>query len=71
MSTTSLEIKHERELALDTEGESTEDDEMLDVSAFFVRRQGMKPSADHSHHLQQQLTDLHVKVLILRHRLFD
>jgi hypothetical protein len=39
-----LEIKQERELALDKDGESVEHDEILDVSAFFVRIQGIKPA---------------------------
>ena len=69
MSARLLEIKQEREPALDKDGESAEDDEILDVSAFLVHIQGMKPSADHSRHLQQQLIDLHVKVLIVYHRL--
>jgi hypothetical protein len=71
MSATSLEIKQERELALDKDEESAEDDETLDVSAYSVRIQGMIPSADHSRHLQQPVPYLHVKVLIVRHRLFD
>jgi len=44
MSGTSLEIKQERELALDEDAESTEDDEILDVGAFLVRMQGMSPA---------------------------
>jgi len=49
MSATSLEVKQQRELALDTDEESAEDDEILDVGAFLVRIQGMEPSAVHTH----------------------
>jgi len=48
MSATSLEIRQRMELALSKDGESAEDDEILDVSAFLVRIKGMKPGADHS-----------------------
>jgi hypothetical protein len=43
----SLEIKRASEL-LDKDGESAKDDEILDVSAFLVRIQCMKPSTNHS-----------------------
>ena len=43
----SLEIKRASEL-LDKDGESAEDDEILDVSAFLVRIQCVKPNTDHS-----------------------
>jgi hypothetical protein len=33
----SLEIKQERKLAIDKDGDSAEDGEILDVSAFLVR----------------------------------
>jgi hypothetical protein len=46
MSATSLEITPERELALDKDEESAEDDEILDVSAVLVHIQGMKSNAD-------------------------
>jgi hypothetical protein len=45
MSTTSLEIKQERELALHKDEESAQDDEILDVGAFLVRSQAVKHSA--------------------------
>jgi len=48
MSATSLDINQMRELPLDKDGESAENDEILHVSAFFIRIQGMKPTADHS-----------------------
>jgi len=48
MSGTSLEIQQERGLTLDKDEESAEDDEILDVGAFLVCIQGMRPSADHS-----------------------
>ena len=47
-SATSLEITPERELTLDKDGESAEDDEILDVSAVLVRIPGMKSNADRS-----------------------
>jgi len=40
MSATAIEIRQERESALDKDGESAEDDEILDVSTFLVRIQG-------------------------------
>ena len=43
----SLEIKQERELALDKDEEIAEDHEIRDVSALFIRIKGMEP-ADHS-----------------------
>jgi hypothetical protein len=48
MSATSLEINQVRERSLDKDGESAENDEIIHVSAFFVRTQDMKPTADHS-----------------------
>ena len=48
ISVTSQEIEQGRELALDNDGESAVDDEILDVSPFCVRILGMKRSADHS-----------------------
>jgi hypothetical protein len=45
MSATSLEIKQPMELALAKDGQSAEDDEILDVSAFLVRIKGMKGPA--------------------------
>ena len=47
ISVTSQEITHGREQALDSDSESAKDDEILEVSAFLVRIQGMKPGAYH------------------------
>jgi len=42
------EIRQERDLSLDIDGKYAEDDEILDVSAFLVRIEGIKPGTDHS-----------------------
>jgi len=48
IAATLQEIKQGGELPLDKDGESAGDDEILDVSTFLIRIQGMKSSADHS-----------------------
>jgi len=47
MAATLLEIKQGRELSLDKDGESAGEDEILNVSAFLIRIEGMSSSADH------------------------